>query len=180
MLHYMLHHILWFFRINGNRVNGEIGIRHGRPGSQRKRPRHGTPPPTSAPGGQRIYSDLAIQTALTVRSVYRLGLRQTEGFLRSVSALLGLNIRIPDPSTISLRSKHLGSIRASMSANSGPVHILVDSAGLRVHSGSEPRDEKSWRRWRKLHLAIDAKTGEFLASELSAHRGVIVRKSPVS
>ncbi|MEE9240847.1 MAG: IS5 family transposase, partial [bacterium] len=127
-------------------------------------------PANSAPGGQRIYSDLAIQTALTVRSVYRLGLRQTEGFLRSVSALLGLNIRIPDHSTLSRRSKHLGSIRASMSAHCGPVHILVDSAGLRVHSRSEPREEQNRRRWRKLHLAIDAKTGELLASELSAHR----------
>lgn len=33
------------------------------------------------PGGQRVYSDLAIETTLTVRSVYHLGLRQAEGFL---------------------------------------------------------------------------------------------------
>ena len=126
-------------------------------------------PANSTPGGQRIYSDLAIQTALTVRSVY-LGLRQTEGFLKSVSAHFGLNIPIPDHSTLSRRSKHLDSIRSGMSASRGPVHILVDSTGLRVHRGNEPRDEKNRRRWRKLHLAVDAKTGELLASELTTHR----------
>ncbi len=57
-------------------------------------------PASGKPGGRRIYSDLAIETALTVRTVYRLGLRQTEGFFRSVSALLNLEIRIPDHSTL--------------------------------------------------------------------------------
>ena len=60
-------------------------------------------PASGKPGGRRIYSDLAIEAALTVRTVYRLGLRQTEGFLRSVSALLNLEIRIPDHSTLSRR-----------------------------------------------------------------------------
>jgi hypothetical protein len=123
-------------------------------------------PANSAPGGQRIYSDLTIQTALTVCSVFRWGLRQTEGFLRSMSSFLGLNIRIPDHATLSRHSKYLGAIRASMSADCGPVHILVDSTGLRVHGGNEPREEKNRRRWRKMHLAIDAKTGELIAFEL--------------
>ncbi len=57
-------------------------------------------PASGKPGGRRIYSDLAIEAALTVRTVYRLGLRQTEGFLRSVSALLNLEIRAPDHSTL--------------------------------------------------------------------------------
>ncbi len=43
-------------------------------------------PASGKPGGQRIYSDLAIETALVVRAVYHLGLRQTEGFLRSASS----------------------------------------------------------------------------------------------
>ncbi len=58
-------------------------------------------PAGSKPGGQRIYSDLAIETALTVRSVYHLALRQTEGFLESLSVRLGLNLRIPDHTTLS-------------------------------------------------------------------------------
>ena len=64
-------------------------------------------PAKSKPGGQQIYSDLAIETALAVRAVYRLALRQTEGFLRSVATLLELNIEIPDHSTLSRHSMRL-------------------------------------------------------------------------
>jgi hypothetical protein len=35
--------------------------------------------PRTTPGGQRHYSDLAIETALTLRTVFRLALRQSEG-----------------------------------------------------------------------------------------------------
>jgi hypothetical protein len=51
------------------------------------------------PGGQYRYSDLAIETALPVRAVYGLALRQTEGFLRSIASLLQLDIDIPDHTT---------------------------------------------------------------------------------
>lgn len=52
-------------------------------------------PRSGKPGGHRVYSDLVIETALTVRTVYHLVLRHVEGFLRSLSALLNLTIRIP-------------------------------------------------------------------------------------
>ena len=64
-------------------------------------------PAESKPVGQRVYPDLAIETALTVRSVYHLALRQTEGFLESLSVRLGLNLRIPDHTTLSRRAKCL-------------------------------------------------------------------------
>jgi len=44
-------------------------------------------PPSEKPGGQTVYSDLAIEAGLTVRLVYGLALRQTESFLRSISTL---------------------------------------------------------------------------------------------
>jgi len=44
-------------------------------------------PPGGRPGGQRTYWDLAIEAPLTVRMVFRLPLRQTEGFLRSLASL---------------------------------------------------------------------------------------------
>ena len=50
-------------------------------------------PATGRPGGQRTYSDLAIEAALTIRTVFHLPLRQTEGFLRSLSELLELGSR---------------------------------------------------------------------------------------
>lgn len=92
-------------------------------------------PASCQPGGQRIYSDLAIETALTVRAVYGLALRQTEGFLKSISKLLGLRIRIPNHSTLSRRSTQLERIRHCSAGAGRPVHILIDSTGVRVHRG---------------------------------------------
>jgi hypothetical protein len=73
------------------------------------------------PGGQRHYSDTAIEMALTVRSVYGLALRQFGSFLRSVAWLLQLDIDIPDHTTLSRRSSNLKvHVRRSDTA-SGPV-----------------------------------------------------------
>ena len=62
---------------------------------------------TGKPGGQRLYSDMAIETSLVVRMVYKLAYRQTEGFLHSIASLLGLGIEIPDYSTLCRRSRLL-------------------------------------------------------------------------
>src|SRR6266436_1006549 len=57
--------------------------------------------PRTTPGGQPHYSALAIMTALTLRAVFRLALRQTEGLIGSIIGLLGLDLAIPDHSTLS-------------------------------------------------------------------------------
>ena len=59
--------------------------------------------PRTTRGGQPRYSQLAIATALTLRTVFRLGLRQTEGLIGSVIGLLGLDLAVPDHSTLSRR-----------------------------------------------------------------------------
>lgn len=56
-------------------------------------------------GAPRKYSDLAIETALTLRLVFQLPLRQAEGLLRSLLELMGLNLDAPDHTTLSRRSK---------------------------------------------------------------------------
>ena len=66
-----------------------------------------TPLATGAPGGQRRYSDVAIETALAVRLVFGLPWRQTEGLLRSVVSLMGLELDIPDHTTLSRRTGEL-------------------------------------------------------------------------
>ena len=81
--------------------------------------------------GQRYYSALAITTALTMRAVFHLALRQTEGLIGSVIALLGLGLTVPDHSTMSRRSKTLILPRLRRSAT-GPLHLLVDSTGLKL------------------------------------------------
>ena len=86
--------------------------------------------PRSIRGGQPYYSELAITTALTLRAVFRLPLRQTEGLIGSILQLLGLDLAVPDHSTLSRRAETLEVLRPQ--AGSEPVHLLVDSTGLKL------------------------------------------------
>jgi len=126
-------------------------------------------PASGKPGGQLVYADVAIETALTIRMVFHLPLRQTEGFLRSLAHTLELNIPIPDHTTLSRRAQKLGKLPVCPPADGRPVHILIDSTGLRIHVGHRGTVGKR-RGWRKLHLAVDSKTGDIVASVLSSHR----------
>ncbi|MDF2974545.1 MAG: transposase [Microvirga sp.] len=126
--------------------------------------------PRRTRGGQAHYSALAIRTALTLRAVFRLALRQTEGLIGSILQLLGLELAVPDHSTLSRRAETLEVPKSSPSSR-GPVHLLVDSTGLRLCGPGEWLIEKHGtkrrRSWRKLHIGIDAETGQILASELT-------------
>ena len=117
-------------------------------------------------GGQQKYSDHAIETAVTVGMVFHLPLRQTEGFLRSLFDLLGLSIEAPDHTTICRRAAKLGKLCLHPGKEGAAVHILVDSSGLRVDTGSMRKPSKD-RDWRKLHLALDAQTGDVVACEVT-------------
>jgi len=125
--------------------------------------------PSGKPGGQRTYADIAIEAALTIRMVFDLPLRQTEGFLRSLAQLLELNLPIPDHTTLSRRLKKLNDVRFRRLATDRPIHLLIDSTGLRIHVGHMRKPPKR-RAWRKLHLAVDADTGEIVASDLTGRR----------
>ena len=81
---------------------------------------------TTSRGGQRRYSDLAIETCLTLRTAYRLGLRQTQGLMGSIGTLMGLDIRVPDFSTLSRRANGLSIAQVMRQAGSVPVHLVVD------------------------------------------------------
>jgi hypothetical protein len=127
--------------------------------------------PRTTRGGQPHYSDLAIATALTLRTVFRLALRQTEGLIRSILHLLGLDLAVPDHSTMSRRARLLALPR--MRRGRRPVHLLVDSTGLRLSGPGEwlveRHGSRTRRLWRKLHIATDADTGEIVAAELTGH-----------
>ena len=126
-------------------------------------------PISGRPGGQRIYANVAIEAALTIRMVLHLPLRQTEGFLRSLAEMLEVEIPIPDHTTLSRRVKTLGEIPFRAVTSNRPIHLLIDSTGLRIHVGKLRRPPKN-RAWRKLHLAVDANTGEVVASDLTSRR----------
>ena len=130
------------------------------------------------PGGQQRYSNQAIQTALTVGMVFHLALRQTEGLLRSLFSLLGVNSRVPDHTTISRRARKLGKLPIGSAAGSKPVHILVDSTGLTIHVGNL-REPPRNRDWRKLHLAVNALTGEVVACDVTSKSARDASRVPV-
>ena len=92
--------------------------------------------PRTTRGGQPWYSELAILTALTLRAVFRLAYRQTEGLIGSLMRLLGLDLAVPDHTTLCRRAETLEVPRPRSSAgtggDTGPMHPLVDSTGLKL------------------------------------------------
>src|SRR3954471_1142655 len=117
--------------------------------------------PLAAP--HSIYSDLAITTALTLKAVFRLALRQTEGLIGSLIGLLGLDLAVPDHTTLCRRAETLEVPRpkprgdgagGGTGRDTGPMHLLVDSTGLKLYGAGEWPVEKHGtkrrRSWRKL------------------------------
>jgi len=120
-------------------------------------------------GRPRIYSNIAVQTSLMVRQVYSLPLRQTQGFLLSISQLMNLDLPIMDYSNLSKRSDGLEFKRLIDTIEAGS-HVIVDSTGLKVYGKDEWHQEKhnvlARRTWRKLHIAVD-ENHQFLSCELT-------------
>ena len=122
-------------------------------------------------GGQRRYSNLAIRTALTLRIVFGLPLRQTEGFLDSLLSLMSRDLKAPDHTTLSRRNQ-IVVVPPLTRAHDGPIDLIVDSTGLKILGRGEwnahkHKASKKRRDWRKLHIGVDAK-GFIVAAELTA------------
>ncbi len=129
--------------------------------------------PRTSRGGQPWYSPLAIVTALTLRAVFRLAYRQAEGLIGSIIGLLGISLRVPDHTTLSRRAATLEVPRPGNAGAGGePMHLLVDSTGLKLCGKGEWLLEKhgttTRRSWRMLHLGVDAGTGGIVASTLTS------------
>src|SRR4051794_40442512 len=144
--------------------------------AERRTSRGGQPERRTSRGGQPEYSDLAILTALTSKAVFRLAYRQTEGLIGSVIGLLGLDLAVPDHTTLCRRAETLEVPRpkprgdgadSGAGRDTGPMHLLVDSTGLKLYGAGEWLVEKHGtkrrRSWRKLHLGVDAETGRIVA-----------------
>ena len=117
-----------------------------------------SPAPNGRRGGQRKYSDLAIETALTLRLVFHLPLRQTEGFLNSVIWLMDVELVAPDHTTLSRRSQGIDVSLRRMTTGE-PIHLVIDSTGLSIVGQGEwaaaKHGGKGKRGWKKLHLGVD-------------------------
>jgi transposase len=130
-------------------------------------------PRRSTRGGQARYSDLAIETGMMLRLAFHQALRQTEGLMASIFELLGVALAAPDHSTLSRRARTLGPISKASWLPDGPVHVLIDSTGLKIFGVGEWLQEKhgarARRSWRKLHLAVDAETGKIVVATLTGN-----------
>ncbi|MDP1723507.1 MAG: IS5 family transposase [Alphaproteobacteria bacterium] len=120
--------------------------------------------------GNQKYSDAIILCSLTLRQLFRLPLRATQGLMASLAELAKLDVNIPDYSTLSRRSKIIKvnfDIKKSLKAR----HILIDSTGIRVIGEREWKKlhhgESRYQLWRKLHIAMDADTNEILAATMT-------------
>lgn len=131
-----------------------------------------TAPDRISRGGRPKYSDLAITICLTLGVVYKQPLRQTQGLMRSVAALMGLEISVPDFSTLSRRGQSLILPKMPQTRRGQPVHLVVDSTGLKIFGEGEWLQDKhktkaKRKSWRKLHLGLDLRTGEIVCADLT-------------
>jgi hypothetical protein len=127
---------------------------------------------TGRRGASLTYSDLAIATFETLKSIYGLAGRQTEGLLHSLFDLMGVDLPVPEHSTVSRRKGQL-SITLPVVPKTGSVHLVVDSTGIKVYGEGEWKTRQHGvskrRTWRKLHLGIDEATGEILAGVVTSN-----------
>jgi hypothetical protein len=110
-----------------------------------------------------------------------LALRQTEGLTGSLIGLLGLALSVPDHTTLSRRAETLevprprSDSRTDAGRDPEPLHLLVDSTGLKLCGAGEwlveKRGTRTRRAWRKMHIGVDADTGRIVASALTGHDG---------
>ena len=124
-------------------------------------------------GGQRRYSDLAIETALTLRLLYHLPLRQAEGFLHALFGMMRLDLSAHDYTTLSRRSQHLRRRLRPVPTDEG-IHLVLDSTGLSIVGEGEwaaaKHGGRGRRDWRKLHLGVD-QSGVILVHTLTEATG---------
>ena len=132
-----------------------------------------TPGRSGRRGGQRRYSDLAIETALTLRLLYHLPLRQAEGFLHALFGMMRVDLSAPDSTTLSRRSRHLRRRLRPVPLGEA-IHLVLDSTGLSIVGAGEwaaaTHGGRGRRGWRKLHLGVD-QSGVILVHTLTEATG---------
>jgi hypothetical protein len=128
---------------------------------------------TGKRGKPKVFSDIAIQTALTLQQVFRMPLRQTEGFITSILNKMGMTLKSPDFTTLCKRTKTLNVAIRVRAIRNEPIHIVADGSGIKVYGEGEWKVRKhGWskrRTWKKLHIGVDEETGDILLGEVTGN-----------
>lgn len=119
-----------------------------------------------------IYSDTYIELALTIRSLFHLPLRATQGFLEGLVFVLGLNLQVSHYSRLSRRAGSLAlQITTLKSIGKQPIDLVIDSTGLKIFGEGEwkmrTHGKQKRRTWRKYHVSVNPTTHEVTAMELT-------------
>jgi Transposase DDE domain len=124
-------------------------------------------------GAPRAYSSIVIQVCLTIRQIFRLPFRQTEGFLESVFEMKGIKEDIPNYTTFCRRQAGLKIDLCRKTRRSRKIIMLVDSTGLKVFGEGEWKVRQhgysKHRTWQKLHIGVDAETQEIMTVALTTN-----------
>ena len=127
-------------------------------------------------GRPRLYSNVAIELMLTLKYLFSLPYRQTQGFTESLLKLMDVDLRVPSYTQLQRRSAslevQLAPARAKIGANQGrAIHVVVDSTGLKVYGEGEwkvrTHGVSKRRTWMKMHLAVDSSTSEILSTAIT-------------
>ena len=111
-------------------------------------------------GRPQVYSDAMIQAVLTLKHVYHLTLRASQGFVQSLRELAFADLPVPNYTTLSRRAQELQVTLPEMSSGD-PIHLVIDSTGVKVFGECEWKVRKHGyskrRTWRKVHLGLDVR-----------------------
>ncbi|MBY0378764.1 MAG: IS5 family transposase [Burkholderiales bacterium] len=132
-------------------------------------------------GRQREYSDTAIQAMYTIRQVFNLRLRQTEGFTKSILKIIKINLPIPDYTTVSRRVRELSVDFITMKPGE-KINLILDSTGIKIVGEKEWANHKYGTRqrkiWRKLHIGV-TDDGNIVAGEVTTLRRSDIAAVPI-
>lgn len=121
---------------------------------------------TGERGASKTYTDAAIETMATLKFLFKLAGRQTEGLLASIFELLKVDLDVPDHTTLSRRLGNLD-VRLPVKKAEKARHVVCDSTGVKVYGEGEWKVRQHGiskrRTWRKLHLCVDENTQEIVA-----------------
>ena len=123
-------------------------------------------------GRSFIYSDTYIELALTIRTLFHLPLRATQGFLEGLVFMLGLNLKVSHYSRLSRRASDLNiQLNTLKSVGKKPTDLVIDSTGLKIFGEGEwktrTHGKQKRRTWRKYHVSVNPATHEVTAIELT-------------
>jgi len=124
-------------------------------------------------GRSNTYSDQAIEFCLTLKYLYRLPYRATEGWINSLFEFMGIKLKSPSYTQMQRRSKKLNVKLKRITKNKGNIDIVVDSTGVKIYGEGEWKVRQHGvgkrRTWKKLHVAMDPLDHEFVSWELTGN-----------